>query len=135
MLFSFLCRRCFSNEGQIGIRYIAWLRVECDFGVGEGFTLASRHEDSDLFFGITITSGSCFFGFPELLTLRKRWLDDVGFEVLTVRQVFLRFIFERRQYPVKGLLRTFFGVETACSTASITLATSQPCCLAAPVPR
>ena len=45
------------------------------------------------------------FGFSKLLELRKRGSNDVGFEVLTVQQVFLRFIFEGRQYPVKGLLQ------------------------------
>src|SRR5439155_24038560 len=42
------------------------------------------------------------FGFSQFLKLRDRPIYDVGFEVLTVQQVFLRFIFEGRQYPVKG---------------------------------
>ena len=81
---------------------------DCHFGVDveEAFTLASLIiGNSDLFLGNHDRVRLLVFGFSQLLTLRKRRLYDVGFEVLTVQQVFLRFIFEGRQYPVKGLLR------------------------------
>ena len=61
--------------------------------------------NSDLFLGDHERVRFLVFGFSQLLTLRKRGVNDVGFEVLTVQQVFLRFIFEGRQYPVKGLLQ------------------------------
>jgi len=82
--------------------------VNCHFGVDveEGFILASLiMTNSDLFLGDQDRVRLLIFGFSQLLTLRERRLYDVGFEVLTVQQVFLRFIFEGRQYPVKGLLR------------------------------
>ena len=85
-----------------------WLGVDYHFGVDveEGFTLASLiMRNSDLFLGDLDRFRLLVFGFSQLLTLRTRPIYDVGFEVLTVQQVFLRFIFEGRQYPVKGLLQ------------------------------
>src|SRR5207244_10332274 len=74
--------------------------------VEEGFTLASLIiRNRGLFLGDQDRVRLLVFGFSQLLTLRKSRLYDVFFEVLTVQQVFLRFIFAGRQYPVKRVLR------------------------------
>src|SRR5262245_62095038 len=85
-------------------RFVRALAVISGVDVEKGFgSLIMRN--TDLFLRDCNRFRLLIFGFSQLLTLRKRGLYDVGFEVLTVQQVFLFFICTGRQYPVKGLLR------------------------------
>ena len=68
-------------------------------------TESTHMRTSDLFLGDLDRVRLLVFGFSQLLTLRNRPFYNIGFEVLTVQQVLLRFIFDRGQYPVKGLLQ------------------------------